>query len=350
MASHYPRLRLRGTASDRWKLYDGEPPRPPRELLAREVIRIAFYMPYEHPELALGVSHAIDSYMRAVGQGPKTINYVHLSHDEGSRLTAERWSWVHRILQATKRWSFPADYEAPYRREIEKRGFERGLLFTGGDNSRNGYQLEYQARIPWRPEPQETISSLLTATLPIEYLEEHGPARVRGLALDMASKLMFASGHAGLALHLYQNLRVKDVGFRSEVMRHPGIDLRPAWFNERWVGLRVDGVHWLNFLGPPVLTQLGGATALRSRLHSSGTTLVELAEDRVVVSLGERPEAGDLTTGETLPAYREFARVMEPWFEPLFLPRTTVSVDPPRYTTLRVTEDEARLWWRRFLD
>jgi hypothetical protein len=41
---------------------------------------------------------------------------------------------------------------------------------------------------------------------------------------------------------------------------------------------------------------------------------------------------------------------MEPWIEPLFLPRTTVSVEPPRYTTLRVTEDEARRWWRRFLD
>jgi hypothetical protein len=120
------------------------------------------------------------------------------------------------------------------------------------------------------------------------------------LALDMASKLMFASGHAGLALHLYQNLRVKDVGFRAEVLRHPDIDLRPAWFNERWVGLRVDGVHWLNFLGPPVLTQLGGATALRSRLHSSETTLVELAEDRVVVD--RRPE--------TSPPARPFPRTV----------------------------------------
>jgi hypothetical protein len=41
--------------------------------------------------------------------------------------------------------------------------------------------------------------SLLTATLPIEYLEVHGPGRVRQLALDMASNLLFASGHAGLA-------------------------------------------------------------------------------------------------------------------------------------------------------
>ncbi|MGZ3460138.1 MAG: type VI immunity family protein [Archangium sp.] len=97
--------------------------------------------------------------------------------------------------------------------------------------------------------------SLLTATLPMEYLEEHGPARVRDLALDMASQL-----------------------------------------------------------------------------------------------LGERPDAGDVASGKTLPAYRELAQVLEPWLEPLFLPRATVSVEPPRYTSLCFTEDEARRWWRRFLD
>jgi hypothetical protein len=350
MARHYPRLRLRGIPSGRWKFYDGELPRARRELLAREVVRITFYMPHEHPDLSVGVSHAIDSYMRAVGQGPKTINSIHFSHDEGARLTAERWSWVHRFLQATKRWSFPDDYDASERREIEKRGFERGLLFTAGDDNPNGYQLEYRARIPWRPAPEETIVSLLTATLPIEYLEEHGPARVRGLALDMASQLLFASGHAGLALHLYRDLRRSEDAFRAEALRYPGIDLRAAWLHEKWMGHRVDGVHWLNFLGPPLLTQLGGAAALRSRLHSAATTLVELDEARVVVSLGEHPEAGDLTNGTTLPAYRELAEVLKPWLEPLFLPRTTATVDPPRYTLLRLTEDEARRWWRRFLD
>jgi hypothetical protein len=116
------------------------------------------------------------------------------------------------------------------------------------------------------------------------------------------------------------------------------------------MGHRVDGVHWLNFLGPPLLHQLGGTTTLRSRLHSAETTLVELDEERVVVSLGERPDAGDPASGKTLAAYRELAQVLEPWLEPLFLPRTTVSVEPPRYTWLRLTEEEARRWWRRFLD
>jgi hypothetical protein len=319
-------------------------------LLAREVVRIAFYMPHDHPDLSAGVLHAIDSYMRAVGQGPRTIDFVHISHDEGARLTEEKWGWVRRSLGSTKRWSFPEDYEAWKRREIEKRGFERGVLFMGGFDSQNGYRLEYQARIPWRPAPEETICSLLTATLPLEYLEAQGPGRVRQLALDMASQLLFASGHAGLALRLYGPLRVSSEAFRTELLRYPGVDLREAWLHEKWMGLRVDGVHWLNFLGPPILTGLGGASALRSRLTSAETTVVALDEERVVVSLGEGPEAGDLASGKTLPAYRELARVLEPWLEPLFLKQVWAPGDEPRYTSLRLTEEQARRWWRRFLD
>ncbi|ATB26957.1 type VI immunity family protein [Melittangium boletus] len=323
---------------------------PQRQVIAREVFRVAFYMPHDHPTLASGVSHALDIYMHAVGQGPKTINSVHYNHHEGSQLTTETWRLARGLLENTEHWSFPEDYDNSEQAQIEKRGFERGLLLTGGSSDRNGYEFEYRARIPWRPAPDEMIVSLLTATLPFEYLEEHGPARVRQLALDMASKLLFASGHAGLAIHVYRNLRLTDNDYRAEVLRYPGIDLRAAWHHEKWMGLQVDGVHWLNFLGPPLLTQLGGANTLRSRLHSAETTLREITEERIMVSLGEKPETGDLLKGDTLPAYREFARVMEPWFEPIFLKQTLASEDEPRYTALRFTENEARRWWSRFLD
>jgi hypothetical protein len=350
MATGYPRFRLRGFPEVRVLMCPGGIQRPQRRLLTREVFRIVFYMPHDHPDIALGVSHAIDSYMRAVGEGPKTINYVSRSYGEGSALTAEQWKWARHLLQNTRRWSFPDDYEEWKQREIEKRRFERGLLFTGGFGIQNGYELEYKARIPWRPAPERTFVSLLTATLPLEYLEEHGPGRVRQLALDMASRLLFASGHAGLALRLYWWLPRTDEALRAGPLRYPGLDLRDAWEHEEWMGLQVDGVHWLNFLGPPVLTRLGGEAALRSRLHSAETTVVELDEERAVVSLGERPEAGDLTTGKTLPAYRELAQVLEPWLEPLFLKPSGEIAGETRYTSLLLTEDEARRWWRRFLD
>ncbi|WP_395852022.1 type VI immunity family protein [Cystobacter fuscus] len=349
MANDYPRFRLRGIPEVRVLMSPGGVQRPRRRLLARDVFRIVFYLPHDHPDISHGVSHAIDCYIRAVGEGPKTINYVSFSHDEGSALTAEQWEWVRLLLHNTKRWSFPDDYEEWKQREIEKRRFERGLLFTGGSGSRNGYELEYKARIPWRP-PETTSVSLLTATLPSEFLERHGPGPVRQLALDMASQLRFASGHAGLALRLYWWLPREDEALRVGPLRYPGLDLREAWGREEWMGLHVDGVHWLNFLGPPVLTQLGGADALRSRLGSSETTVVALDEERAVVSLGERPEVGDLSAGKTLPAYRELAQVLEPWLEPLFLRPSGESAGQTRYTSLLLTENEARRWWRRFLD
>ncbi|WP_232537176.1 type VI immunity family protein [Cystobacter fuscus] len=70
--------------------------------------------------------------------------------------------------------------------------------------------------------------------------------------------------------------------------------------------------NWLNFLGHPVLDGLGGAAGLRARLHSPDTTLQEMKEGRAVITLGARPDAGDIERGRTLPAYRELARVLEP--------------------------------------
>src|SRR3954471_23770712 len=104
MAGDYPRLRPRGTRRVRTSLH--KPPRPRRELLAREVFRLAFYMPHDHPDIALGVSHAIDSYMGAVGEGLRTITHAHIDDCEGAPLTAKRWETIRRVLRNTKRLYF----------------------------------------------------------------------------------------------------------------------------------------------------------------------------------------------------------------------------------------------------
>ena len=97
MAGYYsPRLRLRGIPEG-CLLRPGGPTRPPRQLLAREVFRVAFYMPHDHPDISLGVSHAIDSYMRAVGEGPRTITYAHINYSEGAPLTESQTLGIRRL-------------------------------------------------------------------------------------------------------------------------------------------------------------------------------------------------------------------------------------------------------------
>ena len=334
-----PRLRLRGVCGLRVPR-EGGPPRPRRRLLAREVFRLAFYLPHDHPPLAAGVGQALERYLDAVDGRARRLLSVSLSHDEGAPLTAERWSQVRRLLEDTRPWRFPEDYAPEEQRDIEKRRFERGVLLTGSFGLLTGYGFEYRARVPWRPAPEATFASVLTATLPVEALEARGPGAVRQLALDLAAPLRFASGHAGLALRIQGPPPSPTHAWRERLVRHPGIDLREAWGHEEWMGTRVDGVHWLNFLGPPALLGLGGSEALRARLRAEGSTVEALDAERAMVTLGERPEAGDLATGARLPAYQELARVLAPWREPY----------PARPPPLGLTEDEARRWWSRFLD
>jgi hypothetical protein len=126
---------------------------------------------------------------------------------------------------------------------------------------------------------------------------------------------------------------------REDMLRHPGIHLDVEGPS---LGTRINGVHWLNFLGPPVLDELGGVSGLRARLRSPTPTVQELGGERALVTLGDRPEAGDLAHGRTLPAYRELARLLEP-----FLSSTTAS---HRLHLEGFTAEESLRWVRRFLD
>jgi hypothetical protein len=170
-------------------------------------------------------------------------------------------------------------------------------------------------------------------------VEEHGPEKVRELAMEIAALLPFCSGYCGLSF----NAAFDQVGVRREVsrywMRYPGIDVHDSTGSYSWrIGTRVRGPHWLTFLGQPVLGELGGAEGLRARLQSPVTTVQEMEGDKVVVTLGAWPEAGDAEKGDVLPAYRELARVLEPWLY------------HERIPMLDSSEEESRRWERRFLD
>jgi hypothetical protein len=335
MTKHYPRIRPRGV----------HPPDRERgeRLLAREVIHFAFYLPHDHPDLAAGVSRAFDCYMQAVGEGPSTLNSCSFGSSSHGSLTQERWSHIRQLLLPDRPFRYAEDCSDEYRlREMEKSGQETWIHLGGSLGELTGFKLTYSARIPSRErEPSDPDVSYLEGTLPTEYLEEHGPAQVRQLALELASGLPFATGHMGLSFDSV----IGDVFFtprlREELRRHPGLSLNHG-SPPSWMGSRVDGVHWLNFLGSPVLAELGGVTALRSRLHSPDTTVQELDAERAVVTLGAWPEAGDLAQGHNLPSYRELARVLEPWLDKPF--------DDPAFRIEGFTPEEALRWARRFLE
>ncbi|RKH50198.1 DUF3396 domain-containing protein [Corallococcus sp. AB050B] len=148
----------------------------------------------------------------------------------------------------------------------------------------------------------------------------------------------FSSGHGGLSFNgIPQASTVRDQ-VKTLSHRYPALDVLDLDDVARELGTRVRAPAWMNFLGAPVLDELGGIEALRSRLHSPETTVQVLGQDRAVVTLGPYPEAGDTEQGQLLPAYRELARVLEP-----LLYQTSDPADSDFFYS-------TRRWQRRFLD
>ena len=186
---------------------------------------------------------------------------------------------------------------------------------------------------PW-PERKDDVS-VLYLRLPTEYLEERGADRVRELALDVAAELPFCSGYVDFVL--CSDLWNSGEAFNLIRPRYPGVDLARSSANLR-MNTWVDGVHWMNFLGQPVLGKLGGMAGLRDQLALPGISLLEMSGDRVLITLGEQPEPGDIETGQTLPLHRALARLLEPYLH---------HREPP-YGHL--SPEELLRWERRFLE
>lgn len=300
MSDRYPRIRRYGSYYDE------------RYLLIRECVNITLYVRRPHAEIAESVMHALDVYRSAVG--PQALRFYCDYEGDWQNLNDKGWELV---------------------RQQFREPFGASIALAGETDELCAYEFSYYGRAP--EDIEQGRSSLVTFFLPTEYLEEHGPARVRELALELAAGLPFVSGHAGMSFIYPEAALGMTESIRDETFRYPGLDM-PDSYVSRDIGTRVKGAYWLNFLSQPLLGELGGVEGLRARLHSPDTTVQELEGDRAVVTLGAWPEAGDTEQGRTLPAYRELARVLEPWLFQF----------PTRWGGF--TWEDMRRWERRFLD
>jgi hypothetical protein len=205
--------------------------------------------------------------------------------------------------------------DEPMWRDIREEvlGSERivALILEDPRKDASGFHVDYRGlRIPSPWPGREHDASVLLLRLPTEYLEEQGPAHVRALAIDLAEELPFNSGYVDLCLCELGTGGSKEL-LELVHARYPGIHVAGAGAKlsmDTWV----DGVHWMNFLGQPVLGKLGGVSAVRQRLAPSGVSLQGLSGDRLLITLSEWPEVGDVEAGESLPRHRALARLLEP--------------------------------------
>jgi hypothetical protein len=270
----------------------------------------------DHPDVVQAVMRSLDIYLRRVG--PQALGWYVDYEGDWQQLDERGWAFV--------RSAFLSPDGA-------------NIALSQSPESFTGHDFSYRGRLVSAPPPMSRPGDTCVVTfwLPTEYMEEHGPQRVRELALELAAGLPFNSGSAGLCYSFPESLLGITPSIREVCFRYPGIDLANSFIGGD-IGTRVQGAHWLTFLGPPVLEALGGVEGLRAKLRSPGTTVQTLDDERAVATLGLWPEAGDLDEGRTLPEYRELARVLEPW-----LYEGTSAWQG-------FSAEDMRRWYRRFLD
>ena len=270
-----------------------------------------------HEEVASAVQASLETYLRAVGH--QALGWYADPEGDWQELDATGWEYVHHQLKAS----------SPI------------LILKDTPGGAGAYRFEYHGKSPHTPRVRHEPDAVCAVEfwLPTNLLEQHGPERVRELALSLAAPLPFSSGHAGPSFNALTQLVGVPAELQAWSARHPAMGLREVEHLSWHLGTRVPGVHWLTFLGPPVLEALGGVSGLRGRLASPDISVHALGSERAVVTLGEWPDAGDTEQGRTLPLHRELARVLEPWL----YHRPSFGHDP---------EEEAALrrWERRFLD
>ncbi|RKH69889.1 DUF3396 domain-containing protein [Corallococcus aberystwythensis] len=279
---------------------------------------ICFYMRRSHRELAPLISQALRTYLHAVGR--QALTWYPDLEGEWRELDDSALESAHRDLLT---------HQAPL---IQLRDSYGSLV---------DYQFLYRGVDLDSPESLRAPGLHTCAVsfwLPAHLLQSQGSGPLRELALSLAKLLPFNSGHAGPSFHAWLGMEDLMQHMFQLGLRHPGMDVPDEHNNAYSVGEKIQGIHWMNFLGPPVLEALGGLSALAARLQTPGTTVQALGEDRAVVTLGSEPDAGDTDEGRVLPAHRELARILEPWFA-------------AREVSRRYRDNDAlRRWERRFLD
>jgi hypothetical protein len=286
-------------------------------LLIRDGLRICFYMRHPAHEVAQAVMRSLEAYLRAVGTQALGW-YVDL---EGDWYLLDEQSW-----ETTRRHLLSSSWPR--------------IELADDPSGAPAFLFEYYGRTldASRPFFDPRMTTAVGFWLPTEFLEAQGPSRVRELALELAAPLPFTSGHAGFCFNALTGPRKAEEELSRLCLRYPGMDMFELDSLSLRLGTQVKGPAWLTFLGQPMLSELGGGQTLRSRLTSPGTTVLPLEGERLVITLGEWPEAGDTQAGRTLPAYRELARVLEPWLYH--------STGPwPSFP-----EEVRQRWERRFLD
>ncbi|MBN9684630.1 MULTISPECIES: type VI immunity family protein [unclassified Corallococcus] len=258
--------------------------------VTQEDISVCFYLPKPTAEVSQAISLSLQRFVDAIGS--HALNYYLGEDGEYQELDDAAWATIRTKIHHPIAPSVLLTNDARYPEKFE---FE----YLGKDI--------HAAIFRRAPGPVTAVRFIV----PLSWMKAHGAARVRELALALAAPLPFSSGHAGLSVTGFLGVGSVTSEVVPQLVQYPGVDLTEPDLTSWDIGTRLRVPHWMTFIGDPSLGAMGGVDFLRSQLQVPGTTVEALDASRAVVTLGPEPLAGG--PDQALPAYRELARVLEPW-------------------------------------
>ena len=268
------------------------------QLRVRDGIVVCFFMRRDHhTEIAQAVWNSLQTYVKAIPPG--TLRWHGpLEGDEISPLDGEGWILIRESI-----------LNSPQAIACNIELFQSEHEVGGYSFEYHGYQLS-----SFLGEDERAVCSVCFS-LPTEALLEHGPDKLRALALELSREFPFSFGYASLAL-------LPPSGdwypYRKQLLpileRYWGMDLCHLMTTSSSLGTGARGAYWLTFLGQPLLGRLGGLEALKSTLPFPEVSFQSLEGERLLLTLGQWPEAMDTREPLEVPHFRALARLLEPFF------------------------------------
>ncbi|WP_328701023.1 type VI immunity family protein [Corallococcus silvisoli] len=252
---------------------------------------VSFFVHRPPEEVAPAIWRALRTYLRAIPPG--ALGWYVSEEGEMAPLDDTGWENVRQHL-----------LESPWN------GVGAIELWESPSEA-GSYHFEYYGRRINDPVFKDPITSV-SFTFPTEYLVERGTAHLRTLALELARELPFSFGYASPAIISPQGLfGMGDWSAIEALMaRYLGLDAYHTREFSSVIGTHALGAYWLTFLGQPLLGQLGGVEALRQALPD--TSLLPLEDERLLITLGEWPDAIDTEKAAVPSPYRALASLLSP--------------------------------------